>query len=137
MVISVVKFMLDYYGIRLNAGDVYSHRTLKKEFKFLKRCSFSYADSNRDLVGNGDIIFVRDSFDVIFPYKRPKKIKTCNKGCDYVVKEEDCDEEIDKSILEELFEMPTYVVHELLSRYKNKPSFYKVIKAELVSRGEY
>ena len=43
----------------------------------------------------------------------------------------------DKSILEELADMPTYMVHELLSRYKDKPSFYRVIKKELVGRGVY
>ncbi len=135
MVISIVKFMLEYYGISLDSGEEYSHRTLKKEFKFLKRCSFNYADSNRELVGSGKIIYVRDSFDVIFPYICPEKIKTCNKRCGYSVKEED--DEDDKSILEELFEIPTYILHELLSKYKNRPSFYKVIKAELISRGEY
>ena len=33
--------------------------------------------------------------------------------------------------------MPTYMVGELLSRYKDKPSFYKVIKKELICRGRY
>ena len=33
--------------------------------------------------------------------------------------------------------MPTYMVGELLSKYKNKPSFYKVIKKELINRGVY
>lgn len=135
MVISIVKFMLDYYGICLDAGMEYSHRTLKKEFKFLKRCSFSYADSNSDLVGSGKIIYVKDSYGVIFPYKCPNEIKTCNKKCEFSTKIEE--EFEDRSILEELTEMPTYMVHELLSRYKKKPSFYRIIKAELMSRGEY
>ena len=137
MVISVCKFLSMYYGISLDAGVEYSHKTLKKHFRFLKTCSFKFAATNMNLVKNGRLIYVRDSFGVIFPYVCPEKIMTSVKECEYTecVKEESIED--DKSILDELDEMPTYIVHELLSRYKDKPSFYRLIKRELIARGTY
>ena len=56
---------------------------------------------------------------------------------DYEYTESEEIKEIDKTILDELEELPTYMVGELLSRYKNVPSFYRIIKRELICRGVY
>lgn len=134
MVISIVRFMSEYYGISLDAGYAYSHKVLKKTFRELKRCSFKYADSNPELVGSGEIIYVKDSYGQVLPYICPKQALISRDECKYTdVKHENDDTEV----LDELVGIPTYVLGELLSKYKNKPSFYKLIKSELVSRGVY
>ena len=136
MVISIFKFLSMYYGVTLDAGMECTHTLAKKNFRFLKGCSFKTALKNPDLVKSGKIIYVSDSHGIIFPYVAPDKIITSHNECVYTeqVVEKPSD---DKTILEELSEMPTYMVHELLSRYKDKPSFYRVIKKELVERGVY
>lgn len=135
MEISICKFLSNYYGISLNAGGCYSHEILKKHFNFLRTCSFKYALSNMDLVRNGKIVYVKDSYGVVFPYFSPNKLLISNKACDYT--ENTKDDIPDYSILTDLSNLPTYVVHELLSRYKDKPSFYRRIKNELLKRGIY
>lgn len=137
MVISIFKFLWEYYGIALDAGTELMHKDVKKSFRFLKGCPFKYAAKNPDLVKNGKIVYVSDSHGVIFPYIAPEKAKSAVTECTF--SEETAKEEItdDKSILDELAEMPTYMVGELLSKYKDKPSFYKVIKRELICRGRY
>lgn len=107
---------------------------IKKNFKFLKTCSFKFVAENSEYILDGRIIYVADSCGVIFPYFCPEKMLISVKECEY---KEETTEEADPTILEELSEMPTYIVHELLSKYKDKPSFYRVIKKELVSRGIY
>ena len=134
MVISIVRFMSDYYGISLDAGYMYSHKVLKKSFKELKRCSFKYADSNPELVGSGKIIYVKDSYGQILPYICPKRTLISNEECRFT--EAGCEND-NANALDELVGIPTYVLGELLSKYKNKPSFYKLIKTELVNRGVY
>ena len=137
MVISIFKFLAIYYGINLDAGMNYSHKLMKKEFKFLKRCSFKYANNNQELLNDGKIIYVKDTYDEIIPYICPNKIECSNKECSYTKKVINHDEVSKKEIIEELDKLPNYIVHELLSKYKNKPSFYKIIKKELIARGIY
>ena len=36
MVISIFKFLWEYYGITLDAGSELTHKTAKKVFRFLK-----------------------------------------------------------------------------------------------------
>ena len=137
MVISIFKFLARYYGVALDAGSDLSHTELKKKYKFLKRCSFKYALHNRDLIQSGKIIYVRDSVGVIFPYVTPKEIIIADKDCEYTEKEKHKVIEDNFSVIDEIENLPTYQVRELLSRYKEKPSFYRIIKAELISRGIY
>lgn len=137
MIISIVSFMYDYYGITLDAGYKYSHKMLKKAFNELRRCSFRYADENPELVGSGKIVYVKDDYGKTLPYVCPCQTLISSKEyeeCGFT-----CFEKVNKNegILEELLDMPTYMVGELLSKYKYKPSFYKLIKTELVSRGVY
>ena len=136
MVISIFKFLSMYYGVTLDAGMELTHAVAKRNFRFLKGCAFKTALKNPGLVKSGKIIYVADSHGVVFPYVAPEKIITSTSECSYteVVEEKPSN---DKTILEELADMPTYMVHELLSKYKDKPSFYRVIKKELVSRGVY
>ncbi len=134
MVISICKFLAMYYGISLDAGMRYSHKEIKRHFRFLRTCSFKYAESNKELVSNGSLVYVSDSYGVIFPYIIPTKIMTTSKECGYT---ETLQEKDDTSFLTQLTELPTYVVHELLSKYKNSPAFYRLIKDELIARGEY
>ena len=133
MVMSICKFLAMYYGISLDAGIRYSHKEIKKHFK-LRTCSFTFAANNAELVNNGSLVYVRDSYGVIFPYVVPEMIMTTHKSCGYTEVES---EKNDPSILKKLSELPTYMVHELLSKYKGSPAFYRVIKNELISRGEY
>lgn len=135
MVISIFKFLSMYYGITLDAGIECTHALAKKNFSFLKGCSYKYTLKNADLVKNGKIIYVSDSHGIILPYICPDKIITATNECKYT--ESISEKEDDKSILDELSGMPTHMVHSLLSKYKDKPSFYRIIKKELVRRGEY
>ncbi len=134
MVISIVRFMSDYYGVALDAGHRYSHKKLKKMFKQLKSCSFKYADSNPELVGCGKIVYVRDGYGEVFPYVCPKKVLISDKECDFTLNDNGKNR---SDILEGLSEMPTYVLRELLGRYKTKPAVYRIIKNELIIRGVY
>ncbi len=136
MVISIFKFLAGYYGITMDAGRELTHSEAKKNFRFLKGCPFKYAEANPELIGDGKIIYVKDSYGIILPYICPEKVMTSEFECSYT-EEERVHEVNDKSILDELSEMPTYMVHELLSKYKDKPSFYRVIKRELICRGVY
>ncbi len=137
MVISIFKFMAEYYGVTLDAGMELTHTVAKKNFKFLKGCPFRYANSNPELIKTGKIVYVSDSHGVILPYICPNKILVATGECSYTEKVEKKPLVNDKSILEDLCDMPTYMVGELLSKYKDMPSFYKVIKKELICRGIY
>ena len=133
--ISIFKFLSRYYGILLDKGMEYSHKDLKKEFSNLKRCSFEYANKNPDLIASGKIIYVYDCFDNIVPYICPDEIIISNISC--VSSDEKKADEDDIMLMDCLSDLPTYVVRNLLSKYKNKPSFYKIIKNELIRRGVY
>ena len=52
VIISIGDFLSLYYGIKLNTEREYSHKQLKKRFKFLQTCSFRYTISNANLVKN-------------------------------------------------------------------------------------
>ena len=137
MVISIFKFLWEYYGITLDAGSELTHKDAKRNFRFLKGCPFKYASKNPDLVKSGKIVYVSDSHGIIFPYIAPEKAKVAITECTFTESTGDEETVDDVSILDELAEMPTYMVGELLSKYKDKPSFYKVIKRELICRGRY
>lgn len=74
MVISIFKFLREYYGITLDAGCELTHAVAKRNFK-LKGCPFWYAKANPDLIQEGKIIYVSDTHGVILPYMCPEKIK--------------------------------------------------------------
>ena len=135
MVISIFKFLSRYYGIALDAGCECTHKELKKRFDFLKRCSFDYAESNPYLVGSGKIIYVMDTNNSVIPYFCPNELVESNKECCYTESKMLLEDE--KYMLEQLGNIPTYLLGELLNKYKNKPSYYKVIKSELINRGVY
>lgn len=136
MKISIFKFMAEYYGIILDAGMILTHVEAKKIFKDLKGCPFDYAYSNPELIETGKIIYVSDSVGKILPYVCPEKIETSYDDFMYT---ERCKKkkEFDKRDLDNLRNLPTYRVHELLSIYKEFPAIYRLIKRELISRGEY
>ena len=135
MVISIYKFLSEYYGIILDAGIKCTHTIAKKNFRFLKGCPFKYAERNVDLVKTGKIIYVADSSGLIYPYICPNIIKTINRTCDYTAKPKESNDS--DNLLDRLESLPTYIVHELLSKYKDRPSFYRIIKKELINRGVY
>ena len=134
MKISIFKFLARYYGITLNAAVDCSHTEVIKNFDFIKVCTMKYAHENQEMVKNGKIIYVEDTFGTIKPYICPERVITTGKECDYFKKKEITD---DNFFLEELSDMPTYLIRELLSRYKDKLSFYKILKKELMCRGVY
>lgn len=133
MVISIYKFLSTYYGITLDVGVECSHKQLKREFSFLQGCSFKFANNNPEMIGDGRIIYVRDSLGSTLPYITPKIIKVSDKECQYVDIQID-DDNID---FNEISELPTYILKELLAKYKHKPSIYRIIKNELINRGVY
>jgi len=135
MAISIFKFLSRYYGILLDINIQYSHKELKKDFYFLERCSFEYAESHPYLIACGKIIYVYDNFNNVVPYFCP---------CERIVFDDMCECSCEKNntenvdlLIECLSELPTYMVKELLGRYKDRPSFYKIIKGELIKRGVY
>lgn len=137
MKISIFKFLSDYYGINLDASADITHKLAKKKFKVLKGCPFKYALHNPELIKNGIIIYVKDTHNEVLPYICPNKIISSVSICSYTEETEKDDSLSDKHLLEELSTLPSYIVHKLLSKYKEEPSFYKIIKKELISRGVY
>ncbi len=137
MVMSIFKFLQGYYGVALDAGVDLTHTVAKRNFKFLKGCPYKYAAHNPELVKNGKIVYIKDSHGTVYPYICPDIIKTTNNTCTYTEDKENNIFKDDKTILEELDELPTYMVRELLSKYKDRPSFYRLIKSELIYRGVY
>lgn len=137
MKISIKDFISLYYGISLDANSKYSHDVIIKAFNGLKRCSFDFAEKNPELVNSGKIIYVVDDYDKTYPYICPKQI-LISVGCycsSVKKKDSNLDNcEISRDIIRKV---PTYVLHELLSVYKNRPSIYRIIRQELVCRGEY
>lgn len=151
MKISINKFLLCYYGIKLDLNVKYSHKELKK-FLFLKRCSFEFAADNSKLVNCGKIIFVSDSYGDVIPYIVDDEIiSTYN-----LINESEFDERIRaddnlnnskinnnnikeelKKILTNISKISTYDVRKLLSKYKDVPSIYRLLKRELKKRGVY
>lgn len=134
MVISIFEFLKKYYGQELDPRTYLNHKTAKRKYR-LKFCPFRYATENPELINSGTIIYVRDTYGVIIPYICPKKIPIVNDTTSKIddIKKLECY----KEILEELTNMPTYMVRQLLSEYKYIPSFYKSIKKELKHRGVY
>ena len=136
MSISIFKFLSRYYGIRISTNLKLSHKDIKHQFEFLKRCSFKYVDCNPELVALGKVIYVDDSYGVSLPYICPLEV------VDDITEIDDVpyiEEEINKEnmLIEEILELPTYLLRECMSKYKNKPSFYRLIRIELESRGVY
>lgn len=134
MIISIVRFMMEYYGVCLNAGCRYSHKKIKKVFSGVRGCSFSYVEGHPDEVKAGKIIYVKDGYGEVLPYYSPNEPIIANEECDFVHLQKG---RPNRGILNELSELPTYVLGELLSKYKRKPAIYKIVKEELISRGVY
>lgn len=134
MKISIFKFLARYYGIALNAAVNCSHTEVKRNFPFIEVCSIRYVNQNQEMVKNGKIVYVEDTYGAVKPYICPIRIVTSDRNCEYY---KDNKEEYEDFFLEQLCDMPTYLIKELLSQYKDKPSFYKVIKRELIARGVY
>lgn len=136
MVISIFTFLEYYYGAQLDPRMHLNHKNAKKKYR-LKCCSFQYAKNNPELIKNGGIIYVKDTYGVMLPYFCPEKKRKVITEDKYVLSDEieklkDC-----KRILENLADMPTYLVGQLLSEYKYIPSFSRIIKKELKNRGVY
>ena len=134
VVISIHKFLLRFYGISISLNELVSHKDIKHRFKFLKRCSFEYADNNPEIMNSGKIIYVMDSYGEYIPYIAPEMIMGIENCVTDIYIEKEEDEEL---IIDEILELPTYLLRECLAKYKFKPSFYRVIKKELTNRGVY
>lgn len=134
MAISIFKFLSRYYGVSLNAAAKCTHLEAKQNFSFIESCSIEFAKSNKELVDKGKIVYVKDTSGVVRPYFSPSKIVTCE--CDYFELDEESFVD-DRDILMELEAIPTYKLCELLGRYKNNRSFYRIIRKELMARGVY
>ena len=133
--ISIHKFLSRYYGMSISMEDNFSHKEIKKRFRFLKRCSFKYANLNPNLVSTGKIIYVFDTYGESIPYICPEIAVSSLDTCGTVISVSEIDN--DDLFIDEILELPTYLLKEFLAKYKNKPSFYKLIKKELTSRGLY
>ena len=137
--ISICKFVSEYLGVALPVGRgiAYSHSDLKREFH-LSTCSFEFVSKNEELVSEGKIIFVSDSYGEVLPYSVPEIRYSSIGECEYVDDEvtdddiEDCEE-----VLRYLSEMPTRELRALFIKYKEVRSFYRIIQNELKSRGVY
>ena len=136
MSISIFKFLSRYYGMNISPKTKYSHKDIKHQFEFLKRCSFRYVDHNPELLALGKVIYVTDSYGVSLPYICPLEVVDDIDLDNQVPYFED---EIEKEnlFIEEILEFPTYLLRECLAKYKNKASIYRLIKFELISRGVY
>ena len=134
MTITIFKFLSRYYGVPVNEHTYLTHKLAKRKYQFLKRCSFEHARTNPKLVSTGKIIYVTDSTKEAIPYICPKVIDTYGADCEYTSRKK---KQRQRIVLEELGDMPTHVLRELLSEYKYQLLFYTSIKEELMRRGVY
>ena len=139
MEISLIKFLSRFYGINLDAGCKYSHADIKKNFEFVKRCSYQHADKNSDMVFEGEIIYVRDSYNLVVPYVCPSEVMIASEDC--LCTKENFSEDSISSIMDLLCSyiecLSDYELFNLMHKYKFKPSIYRLIKKELIKRGVY
>lgn len=134
---TIYKYMERYYGIKLDYRKKYSHKNLKKMFSFLNEYNYDleYSDRENEEVEEVEVIYVVDSYNRWISYLTPAMPLH---GREVIVEIPVEKRKIaDKEILEDLSNLPTYVLGELLSKYKKKKSFYKIIRRELVQRGRY
>ena len=134
MVISIFKFLSRYYGIRLDVNVRCTHVDIRHSFSFLEVCNMVYANSHPELVSKGKILYVRDTIGEINAYFQPSKIVCLN---DEINNDKKNYNDIDYNLLDNLNAIPTYILRELLSRYKDSCLFYRMIKKELIKRGIY
>ena len=206
MVISIFKFLSNYYGIKLDKTTKVSHKDIRSCFDFVEMPSDKKRSNEAAL--NNSIVYVEDSYGKVDVYVCPEDIEVVevevetteekitqalnNSAIDlnladkYVfsdgklnateIDEEDVKKIVENSelkqissyelegtkltvhigqlsveyevvvfndvnddtdLLDDLCDLPTYQLGELLSKYKRKPSFYRLIKKELVKRGVY
>ena len=129
MAISIFKFLSRYYGISLDAGMECSHTDIRRNFKFIK----VYSGDEEELVPASRIIYVVDSHGLISPYVRPEVIHTSVSACAYTISKEDT---MDTNI-SCVSGMSTYELLTMMSEYRDRPSFYRILKRELLRRGFY
>ena len=141
-VISIRKFMLMYYHVRLKLKDKYkySHDDIKGKHK-IKSWSFEYGVENVKKVASGKIILVEDDYGKVRAYDAPEDILTSISDCEYIESESNKVTKDEKkeacNLLDYLDQMRTYELQQLLSKYKNKKNAYRAIRRILESRGVY
>ena len=137
MIMSIFEFLEDYYGEQLDPRTYINHKTARRKYK-LMACGVKYAKNHFDLIKCGKIVYVRDTYGIIFPYFNPKAEEMTD---ECILTEEEI-EEIKMindyaNVFEMLPSMSTYELGELLSEYKYVPSVSRMIKRELAVRGKY
>ena len=137
MAISIFKFLSSYYGIELDPAASCSHDDIRKNFDFLEPTTKKEASRSKNKVSSGEIICVEDTFGKVSAYICPEEKVVIEPTETIGTVLEDIPVSDDETFLNDLCEIPTYKLRELLSKYKRKVSFYKVIKSELTKRGVY
>ena len=126
---SLIKYLRMYYGvnIRQRQGKL-THKLIKKNMPFVKRCEFDYLLSNRDMLMCGEIIMVYDDTGAVLPYMVPEK-----RYVTYCDETDVIEEPPHKYItLEEAKKLPDYLLIEELHHSKHKRNRYKKLRDELL-----
>jgi hypothetical protein len=156
--ITVESFLANYLGIRDNStlSNQISHQDIKKLLPQLVRPSFDYVLDYPDLIYNGEVLLVEDSYGSVVPYFNPlflrekkdgefeelvasvKTIECPNEDMAFIGEyvEETKIEEIPDINTLELSELSNYELQQLLRLYSknNVRSAYRKVREELRGR---
>jgi len=151
--ITVESFLSNYLGIRDNRtlSNQISHQDIKELLPQLVRPSFDYIVDFPDLVYNGEVILVEDSYGSVVPYFNPLFLREKKEGeyeeleeepphvdMDFIGEfvEENKKEEIPDIHKLELGELSVYELQQLLHIYSkyNIRSAYRKVRDELRGR---
>ena len=126
---SLIKYLRMYYGVNISKRQgKLTHKLIKKNMPFVKRCEFDYLLSNRDMLMCGEIIMVYDDTGAVLPYMVPEK-----RYVTYCDETDVIEEPPHKYItLEEAKKLPDYLLIEELHHSKHKRNRYKKLRDELL-----
>ena len=126
---SLIKYLRMYYGVNISKRQgKLTHKLIKKNMPFVKRCEFDYLLSNRDMLMCGEIIMVYDDTGAVLPYMVPEK-----RYVTYCDETDVIEEPPHKYItLEEAKKLPDYLLIEELHHSKHKRNRYKKLREELL-----
>ena len=126
---SLIKYLRMYYGVNISKRQgKLTHKLIKKNMPFVKRCDFDYSLSNRDMLMCGEIVMVYDDTGAVLPYIVPEEryVTYCQ--------ETEVTENLPHEYmpLEEAKKLPDHLLIEELRNSRPMISRYKKLREELL-----
>ena len=136
--ISIESFLSNFLGIRDNnvLSSKISHKDIKQLFPKLVRPSFDYILDSPDLIYNGEVILVEDSFGSIVPYFNPSYVYEEVDFIGEYIEQQNQKEDIFNINEIDLQNLSNYELQNLLHIYEQHGirSAYRKVHEELISR---